>query len=195
MTESAREAGDATRVGPASPDGQASPPAPRTRLGSYAVVLDDEDRILLCRLSADEVEAGAWTLPGGGVEFGEHPDETVIRELEEEAGLTGRIDDVLGIFSKVYLRSRAAAGADLHFIGILYRVAPVGGALRDEIEGSTDTCAWLRPDELPALRIVGVARHAIRLVLPDVAIPEPEYRGPAHSEAARPAPTRLEPAG
>jgi 8-oxo-dGTP diphosphatase len=188
-------AGHATRVAPASPDGHASPPSPRTRLGSYAVVLDEKDRILLCRLSADEVEAGAWTLPGGGVEFGEHPDETVLRELEEEAGLTGRIDDVLGIFSKVYERSRAAGGADLHFIGFLYRVTPTGGALRDEIEGSTDTCAWLRPDELPVLRIVGVARHAVRLVLPDLVIPEPEYRAPAHSEAMPSAPARLEPAG
>ena len=195
MTDPAGDTGDATRDRPASPDGQASPPSPRTRLGSYAVVLDDEKRILLCRLSADEVEAGAWTLPGGGVEFGEHPDETVLRELEEEAGLTGRIDDVVGIFSKVYTRSRAAAGADLHFIGFLYRVTPVGGALRDEVDGSTDTCAWFPPHELAALRIVGVARHAIRLVLPDAVIPEPEFRGSGDSAATPPAPTRLEPAG
>jgi len=188
-------ADEATGVAPTSPDGTASPPSPRTRLGSYAVVLDAEDRILLCRLSADEVEAGAWTLPGGGVEFGEHPDETVVRELEEEAGLTGRIDDVLGIFSKVYVRSRAAAGADLHFIGVLYRLKPIGGALRDEVDGSTDTCAWFRAEELEALRIVGVARHAIRLVLPDAVIPEPEYRGSARSEPDRAAVAPLEPAG
>ena len=105
-------------------------------------------------------------------------------------GLTGRIDAVLGTFSKVYARSRAAGGADLHFIGFLYRVTPVGGTLRDEVEGSTDMCAWFRPAELPPLRIVGVARHAIRLVLPGLAIPEPEYHGPPPSEAAGSAPTR-----
>jgi 8-oxo-dGTP diphosphatase len=151
---------------PASPEGQDVGPSPRTRLGSYAVTIDGEARILLCRLSADEVEAGAWTLPGGGVEFGEHPDDAVLRELAEEAGLTGRIDEVLGIFSRVYPRSRAAAGADLHFVGFLYRVTPVGGTLRDEIDGSTDTCAWFGRDELRGLRIVGVARHAIELALP-----------------------------
>ena len=94
------------------------------------------------------------------------PDEAVLRELEEESGLRGRIDDVLGIFSKVYTRSRAANGADLHFVGFLYRVTPVGGQLRDEVNGSTDTCAWIGPDELRKLRIVGVARHAIELALP-----------------------------
>ncbi len=151
---------------PVDPEGQEGPPSPRTRLGSYAVSIDADGRILLCRLSFDEVEAGAWTLPGGGVEFGEHPDEAVLRELEEESGLRGRIDDVLGIFSKVYTRSRAANGADLHFVGFLYRVTPVGGQLRDEVNGSTDTCAWIGPDELRKLRIVGVARHAIELALP-----------------------------
>ena len=152
------------------PDGQAGPLAPRTRLGAYAVALDRDGRILLCRLSADEVEAGAWTLPGGGVEFGEHPDDAVLRELAEESGLTGRIDDVLGIFSKVYTRSRAADGADLHFLGVLYRTSVTGGALRDEVGGSTDTCAWFRPDELRGLRIVGVARHAIELAMPGLGL-------------------------
>jgi 8-oxo-dGTP pyrophosphatase MutT (NUDIX family) len=158
---------------PANPEGQEVGPSPRTRLGSYAVSVDAESRILLCRLSFDEVEAGAWTLPGGGVEFGEHPDEAVLRELTEEAGLTGRIDGLLGIFSRVYERSRAAAGGDLHFVGFLYRVTPTGGELRDEVDGSTDMCTWFRPDELTALRIVGVARHAIALALPGVLPDEP----------------------
>ena len=158
---------------PADPEGQDGPASRRTRLGSYAVTTDDAGRILLCRLSADEVEAGAWTLPGGGVEFGEHPDEAVLRELAEEAGLIGRIDGVLGVFSRVYPHSRAAGGGDMHFIGFLYRVSPTGGELRDEIDGSTDTCAWFGPEELRGLRIVGVARHAIELALPGAELSGP----------------------
>ena len=173
MTDGLRPESGLTPHDPAGPDGQAAGPSPRTRLGAYAVTVDDAGRILLCRLSADEVEAGAWTLPGGGVEFGEHPDEAVLRELEEEAGLIGRIESVLGIFSRVYLRSRAAAGGDMHFIGFLYRVVVTGGELRDEVEGSTDTCAWFAPEEVAALRIVGVARHAIELALPGAELPGP----------------------
>jgi 8-oxo-dGTP diphosphatase len=153
---------------PADPEGQDGPPSPRTRLGSYAVILDEANRIVLVRLAPDEVEAGAWTLPGGGVEYGEHPDDAVLREVEEETGLIGRIDAILGIFSKVYQRSRAANGADLHFVGFLYRVTPIGGTLRDEVDGSSDAAAWVAPADLAGVRLVGVARHAIELALPGV---------------------------
>src|SRR6185295_4301140 len=75
------------------------PPNRRTRIGSYSLCLDDEGRILLARLSALEVDVGAWTMPGGGINFGEHPDAAAVRELEEETGLIGEIEEVAGIFS------------------------------------------------------------------------------------------------
>ena len=141
-------------------------PPGRTRVGAYALCLDEDSRILLCRLSTQEVEPGAWTLPGGGIDFGEDPADAVVRELEEESGLTGRVEALAGVFSHRYEESPYASGRDLHFLGILYRVRVTGGTLRDEIDGSTDCCAWHAPDELRRLRIVGVARHGIELVLP-----------------------------
>jgi ADP-ribose pyrophosphatase YjhB (NUDIX family) len=137
-------------------------PPGRTRVGGYALCTDDE-RILLARLSAIEVDVGAWTLPGGGVEFGEHPDAAVIRELEEETGFVGEIAGVAGVFSHVYRQSRAAEGRDLHFLGILYHVRIVGGELRDEVEGSTDTAAWLTRAELAERRLVEIARFGVEL--------------------------------
>lgn len=144
-------------------------PAGRTRLGSYSLCVDDAGRILLARLSAVEAEYGAWTLPGGGVDFGEHPDEAAHRELEEETGLIGEIEGVAGIFSHVYERSPYARGADLHFLGIVYRIRVTGGVLRDEIDGTTDACAWFGPDELRDLRLVYLARFGVSLVYPELA--------------------------
>jgi 8-oxo-dGTP diphosphatase len=140
--------------------------AGRTRLGAYALCVEG-DRILMSRLSVVEVEYGAWTLPGGGVDFGEHPDEAVLRELEEETGLLGAIDSVAGVFSHVYPRSRAAQGHDLHFLGIVYRVRIVGGELRDEVDGSTDTAAWIRREGLPDLPLVELGRFGIGLAFSD----------------------------
>ena len=144
-------------------------PGQRTRLGSYSLCVDDAGRILLARLSALEVDVGAWTMPGGGVEFGEHPDAAAIRELEEETGLRGEIEGVAGIFSHVYRRSTFDRGGDLHFLGIVYRMRIVGGELRDEIDGTTDTCAWLSPADLAPLRLVELARFGVKLAFPDLA--------------------------
>jgi 8-oxo-dGTP diphosphatase len=140
-------------------------PPGRTRLGAYALCTDDEGRVLLARLSEVEVDFGAWTLPGGGVLFGEHPDDAVIRELEEETGLTGEIEALAGVFSHVYRRSRAAEGADLHFLGILYHVRIVGGRLRDEVGGTTDTARWMSRDDIAAARLVEIAQAGVELAL------------------------------
>jgi 8-oxo-dGTP diphosphatase len=138
-------------------------PAGRTRVGAYALCVDEDERILLARLSIEEVDVGAWTLPGGGLDFGEHPDAAVIRELEEETGLRGEIEEIAGVFSHVYPKSRAAQGRDLHFLGILYYVRIVGGELRDEVDGSTDTAAWLTRAELAERRLVEIARYGVDL--------------------------------
>jgi 8-oxo-dGTP diphosphatase len=137
-----------------------------TRLGSYSLCVDDAGRLLLARLSEVEVDYGAWTLPGGGVDFGEHPDEACHRELEEETGLTGEIEGVAGIFSHVYSPSSYARGADLHFLGVVYRVRITGGALRHEVGGTTDTAAWFSREEIDQLRLVELAKFGASLAFP-----------------------------
>jgi len=144
------------------PPSEIVPPG-RTRLGGYALCTDDEGRVLLARLSVVEIDVGAWTLPGGGVEFGEHPDHAVVRELEEETGLVGEIESVAGVFSHVYRQSRAAEGSDLHFLGILYHVRLVGGDLRDEVGGTTDAARWFSRAELDDVRLVEIARFGVEL--------------------------------
>jgi ADP-ribose pyrophosphatase YjhB (NUDIX family) len=138
-------------------------PPGRTRVGAYALCTDDRERILLARLSAEVVDVGAWTLPGGGIDFGEHPDAAVIRELEEESGYVGEIEEIAGVFSHVYRQSRAAQGRDLHFLGIVYHVRITGGELRDEVGGSTDTAAWVTRAELTERHLVEIAEFGVEL--------------------------------
>src|SRR6185503_4415414 len=121
------------------------------------------DPRFLARLSATEIDVGAWTLPGGGIHFGEHPDAAAVRELEEETGYVGEIEAIAGVFSHVYRQSRAAGGSDLHFLGILYHMRLVGGRLRDEVDGTTDTARWFGRDELGDVRLVEIAQFGIEL--------------------------------
>lgn len=61
-----------------------------------AVVLDAHDRVLLFHARDPTYpELGTWwELPGGGIEGAERYDETVVRELAEEAGIAIRPDQV-----------------------------------------------------------------------------------------------------
>lgn len=133
---------------------------PWIRIGAYAVCRDAAKRVLLCRIREGYPEAGRWTLPGGGVDFGEHPGDGVLRELTEETGLSGQIESLLAIASGTVERPRSRPGP-LHWVAIMYRVTIAGGELRDEPDGSSDQARWLAPHELAGLPLVGLVTQAL----------------------------------
>ena len=65
---------------------------------SCLVVVDNINRVLLVKRSV-EPKKGFWCLPGGFMELGESPEKAALRELEEETGLSGRIEMLLGVSS------------------------------------------------------------------------------------------------
>ena len=137
-------------------------PVERVRVAAYAVVRDADERILLCHIAPSVGVGDVWTLPGGGLEFGESPTRAVLRELEEETGFIGEIDRLVEVDDRVFTSRN---GADrMHAIRIVYEVTIVGGSLRDELDGSTDTCRWVAPEEALRMRLGELARHAVERV-------------------------------
>jgi ADP-ribose pyrophosphatase YjhB (NUDIX family) len=133
------------------------------RVAAYAVCRDGE-RLLCCRLALGEPSPGSWTLPGGGIDFGERPEVAVVRELEEETGLVGRVEGIAAVRSRVF-PGRLADGRprEMQAIALLYRLTITGGRLRDELHGSTDRAAWLTRDQLAAERVVSMMRTALEI--------------------------------
>src|SRR3954447_11361887 len=94
-------------------------PPKRQRVAAYAVVLREDD-ILLARL-APHVAFKGWTLPGGGVDHGEHPRDALRREIYEEAGLHAEPGRILDVYSHHYTGARPdGIVEDYRAMGLLF---------------------------------------------------------------------------
>ena len=136
-------------------------------LGAYALCRDPSGRLLLARLGPGLLDEGLWTMPGGGVEWGEDPDDAVLRELEEETGITDVRDArVAAVFSHVFERTAERPYDPFHVVGLIYAVTPASFDVRAERDGSTDRCEWFTEDQARRLPLVPIARFAVDLAWP-----------------------------
>lgn len=146
----------------------------RVRISSYALILK-EDKLLLCRISNQvKGSAGKWTLPGGGIEFGESPEDAAIREVKEETGLDIEITRIAKINSHVFRYPES----HLHVIRMVYFAEVVGGEIVFEEDGSTDCVAWFTRAEAYRQPLVEIARIGL-----DLALPLAASGAPSHSDA------------
>ena len=56
-------------------------------LVAACALVDADGRVLLAQRPAGKAMAGLWEFPGGKVEHGERPEQSLIRELKEELGI------------------------------------------------------------------------------------------------------------
>jgi len=84
-------------------------------LGVSTLVRDAAGRVLLCRRRDD----ASWCLPGGMLEIGDSPAVGALRELWEEAGVTGEVSRLLGVFNGPTWGSRSS----VHEIDMTFEVS------------------------------------------------------------------------
>ena len=61
-------------------------------LVAACALVDADGRVLLAQRPAGKPMAGLWEFPGGKIEAGERPEQSLIRELKEELGISVKED-------------------------------------------------------------------------------------------------------
>jgi len=107
---------------------------------------------------------GRWTLPGGGLKFGEDPEVGVLREVEEETGFTGEVIRLAFVSSWTRGPLPEMGYGPFHGVRIVYWVRITGGELRHEVDESTDMAAWFTRDELRTTPLVELVDRALEYI-------------------------------
>jgi 8-oxo-dGTP diphosphatase len=122
---------------------------PLRRIAAYAVCRDPVDQVLLVRHSARSGTPGIWSVPGGAVDHGENPRDTVVRETAAETGLSVAVARLIDVHAD--MRSLPHRGVTIHTDRLLYEVTVRGGSLIDRVGQPTDLARWVSPAEAAGL--------------------------------------------
>ena len=102
-------------------------------------LFDVDGRVLVAQRPEGKALAGLWEFPGGKVEAGERPEETLIRELAEELGI------VVKPACLAPLTFASHAYDDFHLLMPLYVCRRYEGVAR-AMEGQV--LKWVRPRDM-----------------------------------------------
>ncbi len=126
-------------------------------LGAFAVILDEQGRVLLCH----RPDVDMWNLPGGTVDEGEAPWQAVVREVREETGLEVAVEQLAIV-------DHRPGKCEVAFT---FTCAITGGVLATNDEA--DQLGWFAVDALPATT---AARHVERIAPVVAGLPLPLLR-------------------
>lgn len=134
----------------------------RQRVAAYAVIVRG-DQMLLSRLAPSIAPDELWTLPGGGIDFGEHPADAVVREVYEETGLEATVGQPLWIGSaRRPVDLETPEVKDLHSVRLVYEAAVATDSPPPrvvEVDGSTVDARWF-----PVAEVVTGAPRTVPMV-------------------------------
>ena len=111
-------------------------------LVAACALVDPDGRVLVTQRPPGKEMAGLWEFPGGKVEAGETPEAAIIRELEEELGITTQTACLAP------LTFASHAYDSFHLLMPLYVCRTWDGIVRP-LEGQA--LKWLRPRDLRGL--------------------------------------------
>jgi 8-oxo-dGTP diphosphatase len=110
-----------------------------------AAIIEKDGKILLTKRLDGVHREGKWEFPGGKVNIGENPKETIKREIREELGINIGVDSIFEISSYVY------EDADKQVILMAFKCEFKGGDIEKK---EVADYAWVKPEEMGKYDIV-----------------------------------------
>jgi mutator protein MutT len=124
-----------------------------SRFGAYGIMIRGGALLLTKKRSGPY--QGKWDLPGGGLEFGETPEEALTREILEETAYRAGGLQLFSVesYSEVYF----------HHIGVIFRVLDFE---REPEADPGEECCWISLSEAASVEFTPFAAQAILKSLP-----------------------------
>lgn len=97
-----------------------------------AIITDETGAVLLQRRGGGEKD-NSWSMPGGAMEIGERPQDTIQREVREETGLEVEVGKLVGIYTSPELVMYPNGDA-CQMVTQVFVCTVVGGTLRADNE-------------------------------------------------------------
>lgn len=127
----------------------------KIRVGCSAAILNEEGKVLLTRRR----DNGQWCLPSGGMEAGESPSETALREVFEETGLEVRVKRLVGVYSDPHQLVMYQDGNKVQIVAIHFEAEIVGGTLG--LSDETSDFGYFSLKEMEGLEMLGHHKQRI----------------------------------
>lgn len=130
--------------------------------GVFGLAFNGKDKYLLTlRNDPDDIRAHRkWQIPGGGMEYGEAAEVTVVRELQEEIKCTPIILDPRPVI-KLSMWPNDTAGVASHHITLITYLVSVGEQIPQETEESLE-CKWFTLEDIQNLDTLPQVKEIIQ---------------------------------
>ncbi|PIR74490.1 MAG: hypothetical protein COU35_02315 [Candidatus Magasanikbacteria bacterium CG10_big_fil_rev_8_21_14_0_10_47_10] len=139
--------------------------SPRQILVACGIIVD-EGKILMAKRNDPHRPAfhGKWEFPGGVVEYGEMPAETVLREVKEETGY-----DVRAVSQIAHTHSVTRETEQSQYqVNLIPFLCSVTGGAPDVSDREILELAWFAPEDIPALDLLDDNVRMYRAIEADI---------------------------
>ena len=131
-------------------------------IGVYGLVIEDEKILLVKKCRG--AYTGQYDLPGGSIEHGEKPIETLKRELQEETNTKVKNATLLDANSVIVEWLHHDTPEQLHHIGIIYEVILTDTKVKEDADGHDSLGAvWCNIKDLSKKDISPLTLEALLL--------------------------------